>query len=145
MSQMELPKRGILRRDLHVKFIKGYFHACGRYTRKEVGQREKLGCDAVSAKSSVNSKRNPECDMTLQSFPQFGQECQIQQSCTDQSLNAGYSGQEPWPWLRRLSSTMVILKEGYLMVSFMYYLDQVIVPSQAVNYLYRCGCEGNFG
>ena len=66
---MELPKREILRRDLYVKFIKEYFHACGRKARKEVGQREKLGCDAVSAKTSANSKRNPECDMTLQSFP----------------------------------------------------------------------------
>lgn len=51
-----------------MKFIKEYFHSCGRKARKQTGQREKLGCDADTAKASANPERNSESDMTLQSF-----------------------------------------------------------------------------
>lgn len=59
--------RDILRKDLHVKFIKEYFYNCGRKARKQTGETEK-NCDINTAKASANPERNLKGDMTLESF-----------------------------------------------------------------------------
>ena len=60
--------REILRRDLHVKCIKEYFHSHGRKAKKQTGQKKKLDCDADTTKASANPERDSEGDMTVQNF-----------------------------------------------------------------------------
>lgn len=68
------------------------------------GQKEKLGCDAVSVKASSNPSRSSEAEVTVQDYFDLGREDQT----FIMSLNVSFSGKETQIWATTLSSAKAI-------------------------------------